>query len=191
MNLIEGIQMLNWIEIREWVKFVFIVIAGLIALKAYLHNNKQRKFENALKLIALFHEKLEENDLAEWQKLFRSSSELSGASYGFYINDTGNQQHISDYFCEGSKDNFAISRIADNLELICNQITEGFVDTKLIYFELGQLLETIHNWLEAIPSENDKTKNLLLESFPHINRVHKKYKDKFSSWPCRVFSHIE
>ncbi len=51
-------------DIREWIQLIFIVVGGTIGLAAYFQNIRQRRLENALKVIALFKESLQEGDMA-------------------------------------------------------------------------------------------------------------------------------
>ena len=181
---------MNWKEIREWVQLAFVVIGGMVALIAYFQNLKQRKLENSLKLIALFRDSLRPNDISHWINLFRSSSELAGCKHGQYLNENGEYSSISDYFSEGSNDDNAISRIAQNLEIICHEVSIGTADIRIVFYELGQLLDTMHDWLSGIEA-GEKYLTLLAESFPSINHICKKHKKDFAKWPSRVYAHIE
>jgi hypothetical protein len=52
-------------------------------------------------------------------------------------------------------DGYAISRIAENSEILCHEICAGTGDARIIYFELGQLLRTMRGWRGSqAPQEN-------------------------------------
>lgn len=181
---------MDWKEIREWIQLAFVIAGGTIALIAFFQNLRQRKLENSLKLVALFKDSLRSNDIAHWTDLFRSSSELAGCSLGQYATGTGDYRSIGDYFSEGSGDENAISRMAQNLEIICHELSIGTADVRIVYYELGQLLTTMHDWLGGIKA-GPEGHTLLDQSFPSIERVCKKHKKDFAKWPSRVYAYIE
>ena len=181
---------MDWKEIREWIQLAFVVTGGTIALIAFFQNLRQRKLENSLKLVSLFRDSLQLNDISHWTELFRSSCELAGCSKGQYRNSRGECCSIGDYFSEGSGDENAISRMAQNLEIICHELSIGTADARIVYYEIGQLLTTMHDWLggiEAGPSGH----TLLDQSFPSIKLICTKYKKDFGKWPSRVYAYIE
>ena len=57
-------------EIREWVKFVVLMIGGGLALRTYIVGQRQKRLDNSLKLLDIFFENLEDDDLSEWKKIF-------------------------------------------------------------------------------------------------------------------------
>jgi hypothetical protein len=173
-------------EIRELIQFVFVISGGTIGLIAFFQSLRQRRLENALKMIALFKESLGQDDLERWAELFRASSELAGAKPGYYV--FGNTQiPISNYFSEGSHDNGAIARMAESLEIICFEINHQAVDSRIIWFELGQLMRTMYSWLETAPYNG----STLITQYPSIEKTFKRYKHKFEKWPSRVFAYAE
>jgi hypothetical protein len=181
---------MEWKEIREWIQLAFVIIGGTLALIVFFQNLRQRKLENSLRLIQLFQNSLRSNDIIYWTELFRSSSELAGCSCGQYSNSAGECRSIGDYFSEGSGDENAISRMAQNLEIICHELSIGTADVRIIYYELGQFLTTMHVWLSGI-SVGSAGCTLLNQSFPYIDRICKKYKKDFAKWPSRVYAYIE
>ncbi|MDP1595107.1 MAG: hypothetical protein Q8L80_12805 [Gallionella sp.] len=181
---------MDWKEIREWIQLTFVIVGGTIALIAFFQNLRQRKLENSLKLVALFRESLRPTDIVHWIELFRSSSELSGSPRGKYAIGKGDYRSIGDYFSEGSGDENAISRMAQNLEIICHELSIGTADVRIVYYELGQLLTTMHEWLGGIEA-GPPGHYLLDQSFPSIERICKKHKKEFAKWPSRVYAYIE
>ena len=173
-------------EIREWIQLIFIVVGGTISLIAYFQNVSQRRLDNALKVIALFKESLQDGDLDAWKELFHTSSEPAGAMHGYYV-DGNSQIPIGNYFSEGSHGGDAISRMADGLEVICYEMCRKSVDARYVWFELGQLLQTMHSWLSAIDHLNGK----LLDEFPNIKKAFQKYHSVFNKWPKRIYTYVE
>jgi hypothetical protein len=176
-------------DVREWLQLVFVVIGGGIAVAAFVQNLRQRRVENALKFISLFRDGLYEDDLDRWENLFRSSNELAGAKRGQYITEDGILASIGDYFSEGSPDGHAMARMAVSLDVVCHQVMSKAADARTVYYELGQLLKSMHDWLESIgatePSEN------LLNSYPSIKAFFKLYKPEKNNWPARIYAFIE
>jgi len=181
---------MDWKEIREWIQLAFVIAGGTIALIAFFQNLKQRKLENSLKLVALFRDSLQPNDISHWITLYRSSCELAGCSHGQYRNDSGECRSIGDYFSEGSGDENAISRMAQNLEIICHELSIGTADSRIVYYEIGQLLTSMHGWLSGI-EVGSAGRTLLDQSFPSIKLICSKHKKNFAKWPSRVYAYIE
>jgi hypothetical protein len=178
------------VAIREWLQFGFVIVGGTIALVAFLQNQRQRKLENALKLVALFKDSLREHDLDHWHKLLVATCEPAGAQPGYFRSESGDLLPLDTMFSEGSEDDDAIQRIAQNLEIICYEINSRTVEPRIVWFELGQLMSTMHQWLTEIRGLKGK-RTFLEEQFPAINRSFKKYGKRFQTWPYRVFGYIE
>jgi hypothetical protein len=176
-------------ELREWIQLLFVIGGGFIALFAFRQNLKQRRVENALKFISLFREGLREGDIANWDELFHSSSELAGSRPGFYQSGSGEYRTIGDYFSEGAPDGQSVARMAAALDVVCNQVVSGVADARTIYYELGQLLTTMHSWLSN--TEGAEKGKPLVTSFPSIALFFKKYRSGVKHWPSRVYSFIE
>lgn len=176
-------------EIREWIQLAFVVVGSILALLAYLQNLLQRRVENALKFIALFREGLKEGDLHHWEQLFRSSSELAGAKHGQYLKEWDEYASIQEYFSEGAPDAHAIARMASALDVVCHQVVTKTADGKTVYYELGQLLDTMHDWLGGVKRvDADKT---LLDSYPSIKVFFSRFEPIKNNWPSRVYAFIE
>lgn len=178
------------VHLREWVQFFFVVVGGTIALIAYFQNLRQRRVENALKFIALFRDGLREGDIAAWIDLLRSSSECAGASPGTYFNERGEQSSIEDYFSEGSGDDYAISRMAQSLDVVCHQVLTGAADARTVYYELGQLLEFMHYQLSSFKAPLSG-ETFLKYAYPSISEVFRKYGSRFQGWPTRPYAYVE
>ena len=175
-------------NIREWLQLIFVGVGSCIALFTYTKNLHQRRVENSLKFIELFRESLAKNDMDEWKDLFVASSELNGAKPGFFIDQKNRMRPISDYFSEGAPTD-AIARMAEALDVICHQINTDAADAQTVYYELGQLLKTMHDWLNggSIPTSQKS----LLDSFPSLKNFFTHHNPQLNGWPCRVYMFIE
>ena len=181
---------MNMAMIRDWIQLLFIIVGGTIGLIAFIQNVRQRRLENALKMVNAFREALRKDDIANWEQLFHRALEPAGAKPGYYVSENGAQYSVGSYFTEGAPDNNSIARMAENPEIICHEICRKTVNPRLVWFELGQLMRTMHLWLTNIPSFH-KGQSLLDISYPSIKGVFKKYNKQFGSWPCRTFSYVE
>ena len=177
-------------EIREWTQLVFIVVGGVIAILAFVQNLRQRRVENSLKFIALFRDGLRPGELDRWHELFVSASELAGARHGQYKKEWEHFASIGEYFSDGAPDGHSIARMATALDVVCHQVLSKVADSRTVYYELGQLLESMHDWLSGIANV-DGGKSLLEESFPNIREFFIKYKPSKHRWPSRVYAFIE
>lgn len=179
-----------WSEVRQWVQFLFVAAGGVVALLAYYQNLRQRRVENALKFIQLFRDGLDPEDMSHWNVLFKSTSEPSGARHGRYLQElTNDQRPLSDYFSEGAPDQHAIARMAESLNVVCHQVMDGSADARIVYYELGQLLESMHGWLRSVPGYFPNT--LLSDSYPSIGAFLGRYHLAKKSWPCRVHAYVD
>ena len=171
-------------EIREWIKFVIILVGGMIALRTYIVSQRQRRLENSLKLIDILFSNLEETDLAEWKRIFMNSSEPSGAKNGYFFSRDKQEIPFVSLFSEGPDDNGSVSRIVQQIDLIAYEALRGTIDVRLVYTRIGQLINTTHNWFGGGHS-------LIYEHYPNFHKFYRKYNKKFKGWPTKVYSYCE
>jgi hypothetical protein len=174
---------------REWVAFVFVIVGGTVGLRSYLSSQRQRKLENSFRMIDLFYKTIDSKVISQWHEIFISSSELAGAPYGHFMDSENATRPLSDLFSEGPPDNGAIVRIAQQFNLISHEIMDGTVNTRIVYFEFGQLMETVHEWLMAVDKEH-KGSSFMKSYFSDFDRMFKKNKSNFSKCPKKM-SYVE
>ena len=177
-------------DIREWIQFVFLVVGATLAIIVFFQNLRQRRLENALKMVALFRESLRPKDLEHWRDLFMRSCELASAPAGFFAGENGKHIPLGDMWSESSEDDDAIERIAENLEIICYEICRRTIDARFVYYELGQLFTETHRWLSEITATSDD-KLFIDRHYPWTKRAFERYGKQFKSWPRRTFAYIE
>ncbi|HOJ04008.1 MAG TPA: hypothetical protein PK916_08395 [Bacteroidota bacterium] len=168
-------------ELRAWLQFAFIAVGGVLGLAAYFQNMRQRRIENALKMISWFKDALREGDLAAWEATFRGSHAWTSKEY----------LDLEFYYSEGASDGGALARISDNLEVLCAELLRKTVEPRFIWFELGQVLGTIKDWTSHVASHRSPSKTLLQDSFPNIDGVFRKYGRKFETWAVRTITYVE
>ena len=176
-------------EVRAWIQLALAVVGGVVALVVFLQNVKQRRVENALRFVSNFRSALEDEDIAHWKNLFWMSSEIAGCAPGEYIRDVGGTSSLTDYFSEGAPDGYAISRMAESLNVLCHQILIDGADPRTAYYEVGQLLDSMHGWVDSITMSDGKS--LESDSFPHIGRFYEKFGKRTESWPSRRYAYVE
>ncbi|MBX7148734.1 hypothetical protein K1X76_06570 [bacterium] len=177
---------------QDWLKTSLLIIGAIIAYKTYVTAQGQRKLENSLKLIDLFYSSLKKEDIEEWKKIFQGSSESSGASHGHFMHAEGMDIHelpFSSLFAEGPIDQGATDRMAQILNLIASEILDGKCDQKIIYYELGQFINSISNWLEVIPDEFNL--NFLEKNFSYLYKINKRFHGYNMQWPRRTHVYSE
>jgi len=178
-------------EIRNWLAFILTVVGGFVAVKTYLGNQKQRRLENSFRLISMFRESLHEGDIQAWEYIFHASSEPAGAESGNFVElvDSEPQQRtLSDLFSEGAPDNGAVRRMAELFDLFSSEALNETVELRVVYFQLGQFMDTTYSWLRTI--DNPYGQGAFLEEhYPYFAKLCRKRRiDK--RWAKRTYAHI-
>jgi len=176
---------LNWEEIREWIKFLVIIVGAFIAMRSYIIGQKQRKLENSFRLLDLFNKNIQEKDIEEWTNVFIMSSESSGAEFGFFYSKDGQLTPFTSLFSEGPEDQGAVSRIVEQIDLIAYESNKGTIDLRVIYSNIGQLIETTYEWF------GNDAKHVIKTYYPNFEKMMKKNKGNFEKWPRKTISYSE
>ena len=178
-------------EIRNWFTLALAVIGGFITIRTFISNQRQRRLENIFRLITVFKESLHEEDIQAWQNIFHACSEPAGAKEGFlveYIDCQRLQRPLSALFSEGPPDNGAIERMAELFDLISSEAVKETIELRIVYFQLGQLMDTIHSWLRKIDNPYGK-ESFLEKNYPYFDILYKK-KLINRKWAKRTYTHI-
>ncbi|KOO03817.1 hypothetical protein [Vibrio hepatarius] len=170
-------------ETIDWVRLGILSIGATVALFTYAAGQRQRKLENSLKLLDLFKQNLEESDLSNWKSIFRASSEPSGAKKGHYVVSGGHQIPLNYLFSEGPDDHGATSRISEQLDLICYEILKGAVELRILYSNLGQLMDVIYKWYGQ--------ESFFQKSYPSFNKVMLKKRKKMAKLARKTIAYCE
>ncbi|MGE3800342.1 MAG: hypothetical protein AB7H80_04915 [Candidatus Kapaibacterium sp.] len=159
----------DFAELRTWIQFFFIIIGGTIGLFSFIQHAWQRRIENAFKMITWIQSILVKGEINHWKNLFLNSSVSTGAKPGNYISINGKEHSIGDYYQEGAPDAGSIARLTDLIEVVCFAITQKTVDKRIMWFELGQIIDSLFFWLSHINSSSEGRR--LIEDFPSIKKV--------------------
>lgn len=172
---------------REWLPFVFIIAGVALTLVAPFLKLAQQRRKNTMKLLASFKASLHEHDLDHWKEIYQGTREGAFAPAGHFMNRLGKPERLDLMWTAGSEDHTAIQRMAEYLEKTCADMLNQVVDIKMMWYEIGQLIEAMHGWLEDIPGIQ-KDSSFLEEQYPAIKQVFEKYGHRFKRWPYRVYT---
>lgn len=170
---------------KEWLPFAFIIIGVALALIApfFSHGNQRRKQTTAL--LTNFRSSLHPHDMEHWKEIYHGTREGSLAPVGHFMNKLGKPERLDSMWTAGSDDHTAIQRMAECMEKACNEMLNNAVDIKTAWFEIGQLMEAMHGWLENIPGvQRDLT--FLEEQYPAIKKLFDKHGHSFRKWPYKT-----
>jgi hypothetical protein len=172
---------------KEWLPFAFIIVGVVLALfAAILPQGKQRR-EKTLQTLEDFRASLHEHDLEHWKEIYHGTRKAAAVPAGHFLNRLGKTVPLVSMWTAGNEDHTAIQRMADSLETVCAAMLAHTMDIKLMWSEVGQLMEAMHDWLEDIPGvQQDLT--FLEEQYPSLKQVFEKYGHRFKKWPCRVYA---
>ena len=176
-------------EIRNWLTLSSAIVGGSITIRSYLNTQKQRRLENSFRLLTLFKESLHEEDLDAWMWIFRATSEPAGAKDGYMcLAGSSEQRPLSDLFSEGPPDNGAIERMAELFDLISFEALNNTIEFRMVYFQLGQLMNTVYLWLGKIDSFHGENA-FIEENYPNFARLYQK-KSIDERWATKTYTHI-
>ena len=172
---------------REWLPFAIITVGVLLALIApLLPHNKERR-QKTTTLLATFKGSLHEHDMDHWREVYLGTRKSAAAPAGHFIDLQGKEVPLDSMWTAGSDDHTAVQRMAECLEKACAYMLTHTVDIKMMWYEIGQLMEAMHGWLEDIPgTQQDLT--FLQEQYPSIKQVFEKHGHRFKKWPYRVYA---
>lgn len=176
-------------EIRNWLTLCLAVAGGFVTIQTYLNTQKQRRLENSFRLLELFNESLETGDIGAWKWIFHATSEPAGVEDGYmFLGGTSEQRPLSDLFSEGTPDNGAIERMAELFDLISFEALNKTIEFRVIYFQLGQLMNSVHLWLTKVGSLHERG-SFVEENYPNFARL---YKEKLidEGWAKKTYTHV-
>lgn len=178
---------LSLTNFMEWFPFVFIIVGVVLALVALSRRPDNQRSDKTGQLLASFRASLHEQDWEHWKEIYHGTREAASAPAGHFISRIGKPVPLVSMWVGDSEEHTAIQRMAENLEIVCAEMLLHTVDVKMIWSEIGQLMEAMHGWLEGIPGmQQDST--FLEEQYPFLTQVFDKYGHQFKKWPYRVYA---
>lgn len=178
---------IDWSEVRAWAQFLIISIGGVVALRTYIVNQRQRRFENGLRLVAAFRESISPSDLLTWKTVIQES--MRPPYTHDVLTDTPGLEYPFGKLLRGDgPDNGAASRILNELNTLSHEFLNGYADLRVFYFELGEVMGSIYSafrtvdWIQA----GYQTRCVLDLFYPTFAKLYRDNQAKFAKWPCRT-----
>jgi hypothetical protein len=172
---------------RDWLPFAFIAAGiALALLTPFLPHNKERR-QKTMKLIETFRASLHSHDMEHWKEVYAGTRESALAPAGYFMNRLGKPERLDSMWTTGDDDHTAIQRMAECMEKACAEMLSNKLDVKLMWTEIGQLMEGMYAWLQAIPGVQ-KDLTFLDEAYPSIKQTFQKYGHRFQKWPYRLYA---
>lgn len=171
--------------IKEWIPFVFLGVGGILAVFGYFQQKSRRNAKTSMVLMN-FKNSTHAHDLAHWKEIYLGTSEFVSVSPGYFVDQTGQTVPLDSMWTAGSDDHTAIQRMAENFEKICAEILKETLDTKAVWYEVGQLMTAVHRWLGEIQGVSEEL-TFLEEQYPSIKAVFEKHAHDFKRWPHRLY----
>lgn len=173
-------------NIREWLPFAFIIAGVALALIAPLIKPSKKRRYKTTEVLESFRASLHAHDMDHWKEVYLGTGQGVPAPEGHFISRIGKPVPLVSMWTAGNEDHTAIQRMAEKLEIVCVEILAQTVDIQVIWSEIGQLMEAMHDWLEHIPGVQQDL-SFLEEQYPSLKQVFDKYGSRFKKWPYHVY----
>ncbi len=194
----------NIAEIRALIRDLSVISGGIIGLRSYLSQQRQRQIDNSKKLIEQFQNAIDKDDLNQWEQVLLNSYESIGTEPGHFIVFDNNEKpiqipHANLFISEGkgfyfsggkmnrgddvSDINFgSIRHITEQLNIISYEVLYGHTELIILYYELGQIITSIYYWIDSIEDE-DLKKN----TYPYFFQMYRKNKRRLEKLPYKIY----
>jgi hypothetical protein len=172
---------------KEWLPFAFIFIGGALALIAPFVKTGIKRSNQTKRLLETFKASLHKQDLVYWNEIYHGRREAASAPAGYFINRLGKSESLASMFVGDGEEHTAIQRMAEGLETVSTEMLAHSVDVKMIWADIGQLMEAMHDWLQDIPGVQQDI-SFLQEQYPSLKLIFEKYGSSFKGWPCRDYA---
>jgi hypothetical protein len=172
---------------KEWLPFAFIIVGIGLALIAPFVKSGLKRRARTRQLLENFVASLHNQDIAYWSEIYHGRREAASAPAGYFINRLGKPESLASMFVGDGEEHTAIQRMAEGLETVCTEMLAHSVDNKVIWAEIGQLMESLHDWLQDIPGVQQDV-SFLQEQYPSLKLIFEQYGSHFKSWPCRDYA---
>jgi hypothetical protein len=190
---------------------MFFIIGGVIALANYRSQNRQRAIDNSFNSLNLFEKSIPDEDIEIWKKVYFNSHESVGAQPGHFVvlfeENKMQQVPISSLFIQegtglylseakfGQTDSAtdlhlgAIRRIAEQLNLIGCELLYGNVELRIIYYEIGQIMDCIYKWIDQIKDETEK--EFIRSDYPYFMKTYRRHRRLINTLPRRSYVNFD
>jgi hypothetical protein len=210
-SILEILQSFDFSDIKNAfsvIKDVAILTGGWVALFNYRNQSNQRRIDNGVRLVKEFKESISPSEIKLWKELVLNTYEGTGAEVGNFIYfDFQNQRQqypieilfsnegsgviIPDSalnFEEDTKDlplGNLVRRIAEQLNLIGYEVLYGDIELRVIYYEIGQIMDIFFLWFSQVRRE--EYKNIIRINYIHFLKMYEKNRNYLRNLPTKVY----
>ena len=172
---------------REWLPFAIIALGVLLAMISPFMPHKREHHQKAMKKVSGFRSALQSHDIEHWKELYKGTGDKIDPPKGYFIDGEGKPTRLDSMWTAGGEDHTSIQRIAESLEKLCGDFPADSYEVKVVWYEIGQLLSSMHEWLQQIEGVQENS-SFLEEQYPNIYKIYAKYQPKFKRWPYRIYA---
>ncbi|MCC8360612.1 hypothetical protein [Salinimicrobium sediminilitoris] len=147
---------LDFIEIRNWILLVVGLIGIVITLRTFRNSTKRRKIDNTYKTLEFLRDHIGIGEINKFIELFQANNEISGVKYNEFRFEDGQTDTIENMFSEGGCGNGEIHNMIELFNLISPTLQK--LETKIIWYEYGQIMIKIHSWTKYLQGLEPKDK---------------------------------
>lgn len=184
------IENFDFVELRNWLIFLFASIGAFITIKTFISSTKQRKIDNTFKTLDFLRKHIGDEQIKTFIELFDANNELSGVKFNEFKFNDGRKDTIEDMFSEGGCGNGDIHNMIEIFNLISPTLNK--LEIKIIWFEYGQFMSKIYDWTEYLDKEiNAENSAYNLTFYLEFNKFMKRYSTKLSNLPMKVYVYAE
>lgn len=175
-------------EVRNWILLVLGLIGGVVTLRTFVNSVRQRRIDNTYKTLDYVRKHIGEKQLETFIYLFHANNELRGTKFNEFILDDGRTDTIETMFSEGGCGNGDIHNMIELFNLISPTLYE--LETKIIWYEYGQIMSKIYSWTKYLEDENGK-RDIENKFYTEFNAYMKKNWNKMLLMPTKYYTYAE
>lgn len=174
-DIYNTLRSIDSMVITDWIRTIFIVIGGTIALKTYANSRKQNRLDNSFKLLDFTASMISDRDMKNWSSFWNRTSEIHGAKHGHFLDNSQNHIPLIELYSGGTSsiDNNTMLRLTEIFNIVAKEITEKTVDANVIYYKYGQIIDHIYLTLSSIEEVCDDGAGIR-EIYPYIFWIYEK-----------------
>lgn len=199
----------DYLAIFGFLKDFVVLVGGIIALINYLAQTNQRKIDNGYKSLQRFRENVPSEDIEVWKKVCKNSREsmkhqTKDDKSFFVLDKDGNEKavRLSQLFMLEGKGllvpnsrwgtseevrNLSFSgirNIADQLNVIGYEFLNGQISAEVIYYEIGEIMDSIYQWLQDAESGSKERYRYFLKMYSTNSKKLREIPKKINVFFC-------
>lgn len=181
------LSQIDFVELRNWILLVVGIIGIIITISTFINSTKQRKIDNTYKTLGFLRDHIGIEEINRFIELFHANNEISGVKYNEFRFEDGRTDTIEDMFSEGGCGNGEIHNMIELFNLISPTLQK--LETKIIWYEYGQIMMKIHSWTKYLQGlEPEKKRKSFYSDF---NSYMDKNWQKMLNEPTKTYVYAE